>query len=197
MEFWILVLLILGSGVLAMAEMAVGASRISHLAMRAEQGSVAALAVLGFRQHASRLLATTQLGITALAMLSGVYGEALWVPRLQAWLLSFTALSESIGYGIALSAVVIVITFFSIVFCRDKFSDKPLSGIQDVFISRCRFYFVEQPYGFLFEQEAGIRVSFLFPFFHGKTWEQAAVVICIPEILPGGFGHQEIAASPG
>lgn len=116
MEIWILVLLILGCGVLAMAEMAVGASRISHLAMRAEQGSLAAAAVLGFRQHASRLLATTQLGITALAMLSGVYGEALWVPRLQAWLLDLTSLSDSLAYGIALSAVVIVITFFSIVF---------------------------------------------------------------------------------
>lgn len=116
MEIWILVLLILGCGVLAMAEMAVGASRISHLAMRAEQGSAAAAAVLGFRQHASRLLATTQLGITALAMLSGVYGEALWVPRLQAWFVTLMPLSDSLAYGIALGAVVTVITFFSIVF---------------------------------------------------------------------------------
>ena len=116
MEIWILVLLILGCGVLAMAEMAVGASRISHLAMRAEQGSAAAAAVLGFRQHASRLLATTQLGITALAMLSGVYGEALWVPRLQAWLSGLLPLAEGPAYGIALGIVVTVITFFSIVF---------------------------------------------------------------------------------
>lgn len=116
MEIWILVALILGCGVLAMAEMAVGASRISHLAMRAEQGSAAASAVLGFRQHASRLLATTQLGITALAMLSGVYGEALWVPRLQAWLSGLLPLAEGVAYGIALGIVVTVITFFSIVF---------------------------------------------------------------------------------
>ena len=116
MEIWILVALILGCGVLAMAEMAVGASRISHLAMRAEQGSAAASAVLGFRQHASRLLATTQLGITALAMLSGVYGEALWVPRLQAWLSGLLPLAEGPAYGIALGIVVTVITFFSIVF---------------------------------------------------------------------------------
>lgn len=116
MEIWILVVLILGCGVLAMAEMAVGASRISYLAMRAEQGSTAASAVLGFRQHASRLLATTQLGITALAMLSGVYGEALWVPRLQAWLLALIPVSDGLAYGVALGAVVTVITFFSIVF---------------------------------------------------------------------------------
>lgn len=116
MEIWILVALILGCGVLAMAEMAVGASRISHLAMRAEQGSAAASAVLGFRQHASRLLATTQLGITALAMLSGVYGEALWVPRLAAWIAEMIPALTNASYGIALAAVVTVITFFSIVF---------------------------------------------------------------------------------
>lgn len=116
MEIWILVVLILSCGILAMAEMAIGASRVSHLAMRAEQGSLAASAVLGFRQHASRLLATTQLGITALAMLSGVYGESLWVPRLQFWLTTLFFISESLSYGLALALVVTVITFFSIVF---------------------------------------------------------------------------------
>jgi len=116
MEIWILVALILACGVLAMAEMAVGASRTSLLAMQAEQGSVAAAAVLGFRQHASRLLATTQLGITALAMLSGVYGEALWVPRLQGWIDGLAALPDGLAYGLSLGVVVTVITFFSIVF---------------------------------------------------------------------------------
>lgn len=116
MEIWILVALILGCGVLAMAEMAVGASRNSHLSMRAEQGSKAASAVLGFRQHASRLLATTQLGITALAMLSGIYGEALWVPRLQDLLGNLVTLSDGANYAISLTIVVTVITFFSIVF---------------------------------------------------------------------------------
>lgn len=106
----------MGCGILAMAEMAVGASRNSHLAMRAEQGSTAAAAVLGFRQHASRLLATTQLGITALAMLSGIYGEALWVPRLQAQLASLIHIGDELAYAISLSIVVTVITFFSIVF---------------------------------------------------------------------------------
>lgn len=116
MELWILITLILGCGVLAMAEMAIGASRTSLLSMRAEQGSAAAAAVLGFRQHASRLLATTQLGITALAMLSGVYGEALWVPRCQSLILELAPWLMPWSYGIALALVVTVITFFSIVF---------------------------------------------------------------------------------
>lgn len=116
MEIWILVLLILACGLLAMAEMAIGASRTTHLAMRAEQGSAAAVVVMGFRQNASRLLATTQLGITALAMLSGVYGEALWVPRVQSWMERFLSFPEGVAYGMSLGVVVTVITFFSIVF---------------------------------------------------------------------------------
>ncbi len=115
MEIWILVFLILGCGLLAMAEMAIGASRNTHLAIRAEQGKAAAAVVIGFRQNASRLLGTTQLGITALAMLSGVYGEALWVPRVEAWLLGF-GLTAGPAYALALALVVIVITFFSLVF---------------------------------------------------------------------------------
>ena len=116
MEFWILVALILGSGVLAMAEMAVGASRNSRLAMHAEAGSLAAGTVLQFRQHPSRLLSTTQLGITALAMLSGVFGETLWVPRVESWLLEQWPALAPFAYATSLALVVTVITFFTLVF---------------------------------------------------------------------------------
>ncbi|HTY99145.1 MAG TPA: hemolysin family protein, partial [Rhodocyclaceae bacterium] len=103
------------SGVLAMAEMAVGASRNSHLALRARDGEEGATAVLSFREHPSRLLATTQLGITALAMLAGAFGESVWVPRVESWL-GVMALPAGVGYGISLALVVALITFFSIVF---------------------------------------------------------------------------------
>jgi putative hemolysin len=115
-EIWILVALIVGSGILAMAEMAVGASRNSQLAMRARNGAAGAAAVLLFRQHPSRLLATTQLGITAMAMLSGAFGESLWVPRVETWLVNALPALSGISYGLSLALVVIMITFFSIVF---------------------------------------------------------------------------------
>lgn len=115
MEIWILILLIVGNGLLSLAEMAVGASRNSHLAMLAEQGSVGASTVLAFRQHPSRILASTQLGITALAMLSGVFGEALWVPRVEAWLTAGFGLAGGLAYGLALALVVILITFITLV----------------------------------------------------------------------------------
>jgi len=116
MEVWILVILIVGCGVLAMAEMAVGASRNTQLSMKAAEGEEGALRVLQFRQHPSRLLATTQLGITAMAMLSGAFGESLWVPRLEAFLNETLPLLLPVSYGLSLVLVVILITFFSIVF---------------------------------------------------------------------------------
>jgi putative hemolysin len=115
-ELWILLVLIFGSGLLAMAEMAIGASRNSHLALRAEKGSPAASTVIQFRRHPSRLLATTQLGITLMAMLSGAFGESLWVPRLESWLNTVLPALTPISYGVALAVVVTVITFFSLVF---------------------------------------------------------------------------------
>ncbi len=116
MEIWILVVLIIGSGVLAMAEMAVGASRNSQLAMRSRDGAGGAAAVLSFRQHPSRLLATTQLGITAMAMLAGAFGESLWVPRVEAWMGDALGLAGGLSYALSLALVVTLITFFSIVF---------------------------------------------------------------------------------
>ncbi|MCE1169953.1 MAG: hemolysin family protein [Azovibrio sp.] len=116
MDLWILIVLILASGVLSMAEMAVGASRNGHLGVLAEEGHEGARTVLQFRESPSRLLATTQLGITALAMLSGIFGEALWVPRLEAWITIHLPALGSFAYALALALVVTVVTFFSLVF---------------------------------------------------------------------------------
>lgn len=116
MELWVLVIIIVGSGILAMAEMAVGASRNSQLAMRARDGEDEATVVMSFRQHPSRLLATTQLGITALAMLAGAFGESLWVPRVETWFKTALPALAGAAYPVSLALVVTVITFFSIVF---------------------------------------------------------------------------------
>jgi putative hemolysin len=116
MEIWILVVLIVGSGALAMAEMAVGASRNSLLAMHGAEGEERAAAVIQFRQRPGRLLATTQLGITAMAMLAGAFGESLWVPRVETWLNATLPALTGINYGLALALVVTLVTYFSIVF---------------------------------------------------------------------------------
>ncbi|MGL5633017.1 MAG: CNNM domain-containing protein, partial [Azovibrio sp.] len=116
MDLWILIFLILASGVLSMAEMAVGASRDTMLRVLVDEGVSGAKSVLHFRANSSRLFATTQLGITALAMLSGIFGESLWVPRLTQWLQASFSVTQGVAYVLALGIVVTGITFFNLVF---------------------------------------------------------------------------------
>src|SRR5512140_2542602 len=92
MEFWILVLLILLSGFFAMSEMSIGASRMAILTQMAEAGNEGARIAAELRNQPSRLLAATQTGLTALATLLGVFGESMWVPRIE------SAIETNIGW---------------------------------------------------------------------------------------------------
>lgn len=115
MEIWILVLLILLSGFFAMSEMSIGASRLTILSHMAEAGNDGARLAAELRSQPSRLLATTQIGLTVLATLLGVFGESMWVPRIEAVIENqFTWLAFA-KYPVALVLVVGSITFASIV----------------------------------------------------------------------------------
>lgn len=84
---WILIFLIVLSGFFSLAEMALASSRRSRLTQMAEEGDGGASAAIAIKDYPSRLLAATQTGITAAALLMGIYGES--------------ALSASIGQAIA------------------------------------------------------------------------------------------------
>lgn len=114
-EALILLALILFGGFLAMAEMAVGASRVSRLKKLAENGAAGALAALRLRDKPSKLLSATQLGITVAALLSGIFGEASWVETLKAQIESGIPAAAAFSYPLALTAVVTAITFVSLV----------------------------------------------------------------------------------
>ncbi len=116
MEILFLFSLVLFSGVLAMAEMAIGVSRPAKLESMAQEGNAGAKAVLRLRERPSRLLAGTQLGLTAVAMISGVVGEALWVPRLEAFISENLLWLVPVKYAASLGVVVVLITFASLVF---------------------------------------------------------------------------------
>lgn len=73
---WILVLLILVSGLFSLAEMALASSRRARLAQLAESGDPGAASALAIKEQPSRLLAASQTGITAAALLMGIYGES-------------------------------------------------------------------------------------------------------------------------
>lgn len=115
MEIWILVLLILLSGFFAMSEMSIGASRIAILTQMAEAGNEGARIAVQLRNQPSRLLAATQIGLTALATLLGVFGEAMWVPRLESAIELNIAWLAIAKYPLALLLVVGSITFATIV----------------------------------------------------------------------------------
>lgn len=84
---WTLILLIVLSGFFALAEMALASSRKSRLSQMAASGHKGAATAVAIKENPSRLLAATQTGITAAALLMGIYGES--------------ALSASIGSAIA------------------------------------------------------------------------------------------------
>jgi putative hemolysin len=115
MEIWILALLILLSGFFAMSEMSIGASRIVILTQMAEAGNEGARIATQLRNQPSRLLAATQTGLTALATLLGVFGEAMWVPRLEAAIETHADWLAFAKYPLSLLLVVGGITFTSIV----------------------------------------------------------------------------------
>jgi len=115
MEFWIILLLILLSGFFAMSEMSIGASRIAILTQMAAAGNEGARIAAELRNQPSRLLAATQIGLTALATLLGVFGEAMWVPRVESAIEADVAILTFAKYPLALLIVVGSITFATIV----------------------------------------------------------------------------------
>lgn len=115
MEFWILILLILLSGFFAMSEMSIGASRIAILTQMAEAGNEGARIAAELRNQPSRLLAATQTGLTALATLLGVFGEAMWVPRIESAIETNIVWLAFAKYPLSLLLVVGSITFATIV----------------------------------------------------------------------------------
>src|SRR3970040_1900073 len=90
MEFLLLLLLIALNGLFAMSEMAVVSSRKSRLQRWADERRPGALAALALANDPSRFLATIQVGITVIGVMSGAFGEASFAAGLARWLSSWT-----------------------------------------------------------------------------------------------------------
>ncbi|MFZ3176132.1 MAG: hemolysin family protein [Thiobacillus sp.] len=114
MDIALLLFLILLNGVFAMSEIAVVSSRKSRLQRLADDGSPGAHSALALHAEPSTFLSTIQVGITSIGILSGAIGEAALADPLAVWLAQF-ALIESYARGIALTIVVLGLTYFSVV----------------------------------------------------------------------------------
>ncbi len=76
MEILFLLALILLNGVFAMSEIALVSSRKTRLQQWADENRAGARAALALANEPSHFLSTIQVGITAIGILSGVFGEA-------------------------------------------------------------------------------------------------------------------------
>ena len=116
-EALLIALLILLNGYLAGTEIAVVTAKISTIQRMAESGRRNAKIFLRLKEEPDRFLATIQIGITAVSVLASAIGGAAAVkvikPFLQA--IPFRPLSIA-AEPIAIGAVVVLITFFSVVF---------------------------------------------------------------------------------
>src|SRR5215475_14189296 len=97
-----IVLLIIVNGVFVMAEMAVVTSRKPRLQQFANEGSRGAQTALELATHPDRFLATVQIGITLIAILTGAVGERTLTERLSFRLLQIPRLApytENIAFA--------------------------------------------------------------------------------------------------
>src|SRR5215469_1478898 len=111
----VILLLIMVNGIFVMAEMAVVSSRKSRLQQMANEGSGSAERALDLATSPDRFLATIQIGITLIAILTGAVGERTLTDRLSGKLQQFPQLAGYSG-SLAFVIVVIAITYISLVF---------------------------------------------------------------------------------
>lgn len=115
MEILIIVILILLNGVFSMSEIALVSSKKYKLEGLAKKGSSNAKKALQLASKPNTFLSTVQIGITLIGILTGLFsGESLTEP-LTIWLDQFVAITPYASQ-IAITIVVVFITFFSILF---------------------------------------------------------------------------------
>jgi len=131
MEILLLAALIVLNGVFAMSEIALVMARRARLSNLAEQGDASAALAMKLHDNPTRFLSTVQVGITSIAILSGIIGEAALAGPLALWLQAYGMETEASrilalwlqAYGMETEAsriastalVVVIITYVTIV----------------------------------------------------------------------------------
>ncbi|MGH7062315.1 MAG: CNNM domain-containing protein, partial [Stellaceae bacterium] len=115
LQLSIVLLLILVNGFFAMAEIALVSARPARLRPLADNGNAGAQAALELKADPSRLLATVQIGITVIAVLSGTFGEATLGDRLQQAIAGGSGFAARYAHAIAMAVVVAGISYVSLI----------------------------------------------------------------------------------
>jgi putative hemolysin len=114
MDILLLVSLIVLNGLFAMSEIAVISSRDARLKKLANEGRRGANSALILKNNPTVFLSTVQIGITMVGILSGAIGENALAEPLTAWLGTLPAV-QPYAKPIALTVVVVTLTYFSVV----------------------------------------------------------------------------------
>src|SRR4051812_14240919 len=115
LQIAIILLLILLNGFFAMAEIALVSARPARLQPLAAQGSRGAEAALELKSDPSRLLATVQIGITIIAVLSGTIGEATLGDAFRQYLIEQGGFWADYSRAISMAVVVLGISYLSLI----------------------------------------------------------------------------------
>jgi len=115
LQLTIVLLLVLLNGFFAMAEIALVAARRARLKALADAGNPGAAAALELKSDPSRLLATVQIGITVIAVLSGTFGQATLGERLQLLLERYPGFINRYAHAISMAIVVLGISYLSLI----------------------------------------------------------------------------------
>jgi putative hemolysin len=112
------ILIILGlialNGLFAMSEIAMVSARKSKLEHSAANGDRKSAQVLMMISNPTRFLSTVQIGMTFVNIFTGVYSGASIASKVALWFNQFPAL-QPYSYSLAITLVVVLITFFTLV----------------------------------------------------------------------------------
>lgn len=115
MEIFIILLLILLNGILAMSEIALVSARRSRLETEARNGSKAARTALSLSGEPDRFLSTIQIGITLIGILTGLYSGETFAADFAKVIARWEILAPY-SYGIAQAVIVIAVTYLTLIF---------------------------------------------------------------------------------
>jgi putative hemolysin len=115
MEIFILICLILLNGLFVMSEIALVSARKARLESMADKGDAKARKALDLANNPEIFLSAAQIGITLIAILTGVYSGERFAPYLQPFIEKIGFL-QKYAHTISTGIVVVVVTFLSIVF---------------------------------------------------------------------------------
>src|SRR5689334_24940799 len=114
-EIFILIFLIVLNGLFVMSEIALVSARKARLEHSAEKGDENAKVALKLSENPEVFLSTAQIGITLIAILTGVYSGERFGSKIQPAIEKIEIL-KPYAHSISITLVVIVVTLLSIIF---------------------------------------------------------------------------------